>query len=134
MAKLTTIEGVGEIYAQKLKEAGVETTEALLEAGKTAVGRQDLAGTTGISKTLILKWVNRVYLARIKGISEEYADLLEGAGVDSVVELARRNAENLYAKIKEVNEEKSLVRRLPGQGQIEDWIEQAKGLPRVVGH
>jgi predicted flap endonuclease-1-like 5' DNA nuclease len=132
MAKLTIIEGVGDVYAGKLNAAGVNTTEALLEAGSTPKGRKDLAGQTGISETLILKWVNRVDMFRIKGISEEYADLLEASGVDTVPDLARRNAENLYAKVVEVNAEKKLVRKMPGQSQVADWIAQASALPRVL--
>lgn len=132
MAKLTMIEGVGEVYAEKLREAGVATTEALLEKGATAKGRKELVETTGLSPKLILKWVNRVDLFRVKGVGEEYADLLEIAGVDTVPELAQRNAENLYAKLLEVNEERKLVRRPPTQAQVADWVEQAKDLPRVV--
>jgi predicted flap endonuclease-1-like 5' DNA nuclease len=132
MTKLTTIEGVGDVYAQKLKEAGIVTTEALLEAGKTPAGRQALADKTEISGKRILEWVNRADLFRIKGISEEYADLLEAAGVDTVPELAQRNAENLFAKLGETNAAKKLVRRLPGQAQVKGWIEQAKSLPRVI--
>ncbi len=132
MAKLTTIEGVGDVYAEKLKEAGIQTTEALLEAGKTPKGRKVLAETTGIGGALILKWINRVDLFRVKGISEEYADLLEAAGVDTIPDLARRNPENLHAKLGEVNAEKNLVRQLPALSQVSNWIAQANDLPRVV--
>lgn len=132
MAKLTKIEGVGEFYAQKLQEAGVRTTQALLEKGASPQGRQEIAEKTGISGTLILEWVNHVDLFRIKGVGEEYADLLEEAGVDTVPELAQRNPEHLYQKMVAVNQEKKLVRRLPTQAQVSDWIEQAKQLPRVI--
>jgi predicted flap endonuclease-1-like 5' DNA nuclease len=132
MTKLTEIEGIGEIYAQKLKDVGVATVEALLEQGATPKGRQTIEEQSDISGKLILKWVNRADLFRVKGIGEEYADLLEIAGVDTVPELARRNPENLYQKLIEVNEEKKLVRRPPTQAQVEDWVAQAKDLPRVV--
>ncbi len=132
MAKLTKIEGVGEFYAQKLQEAGVRTTQALLEKGASPQGRQEIAEKTGISGTLILEWVNHVDLFRIKGVGEEYADLLEEAGVDTVPELAQRNPEHLYQKMVAVNQEKKLVRRLPTQAQVSDWIEQAKQLPRII--
>jgi len=91
-----------------------------------------IAEKTGISGTLILRWVNHVDLFRIKGVGEEYSDLLEEAGVDTVPELAQRNPENLYQKLVAVNQAKKLVRRLPTQAQVSDWIEQAKRLPRVV--
>ncbi|MFN2284489.1 MAG: DUF4332 domain-containing protein, partial [Anaerolineae bacterium] len=91
-----------------------------------------LAEKTGISGKLVLKWVNRADLFRVKGIGEEYADLLEVAGVDTVPELAQRNAENLYNKMTEVNKERKLARRLPSQAQVAEWIDQAKALPRVL--
>jgi predicted flap endonuclease-1-like 5' DNA nuclease len=132
MAALTTVEGIGEAYAAKLKEIGIQTTEQLLEKGSTPAGRKEIADKTGISPALILKWVNRVDLARIKGIGEEYADLLEAAGVDTVPELAQRNPQNLYESLQRTNEQKKLVRQLPTLSQVEDWIGQAKKLPRVV--
>jgi predicted flap endonuclease-1-like 5' DNA nuclease len=132
MAKLVAIEGVGEVYAQKLSAAGITTTDALLKAGATPRGRQEIEEKTGIGHALILKWVNRVDLFRIKGISEEYSDLLEAAGVDTVPELAGRNAANLVAKLQEVNAQKKLVRKLPAESQVKDWIGQAKTLPRVI--
>jgi predicted flap endonuclease-1-like 5' DNA nuclease len=134
MANLITIEGVGNVYAAKLKEGGIQTTEALLEAGKTPQGRKAIADKTGISDVLILKWINRVDLFRIKGIGEEYADLLEAAGVDTVPELAQRNAENLHGALAAKNQEKRLVRQMPGLSQVSEWIEQAKALPRVVSY
>jgi len=132
MAKLIAIEGIGQVYAGKLQAAGLTSTEALLEQGATPQGRQALAEKTGISGHLILEWVNRADLFRVKGVGEEYSDLLEAAGVDTVPELAQRNAENLYAKLAEVNAAKKLVRRLPTQAQVADWVGQAKDMPRVV--
>jgi predicted flap endonuclease-1-like 5' DNA nuclease len=132
MARIIDIEGIGPVYAGKLKDAGIRTTDALLEAGKTPSGREALAEDTGISGKLILEWVNLADLFRIKGVGEEYSDLLEEAGVDTVPELAQRNADNLYQKLGEVNAEKQLVRRLPSKGQVADWVAQAKVLDRVI--
>jgi predicted flap endonuclease-1-like 5' DNA nuclease len=132
MTKLAEIEGIGEAYARKLAEAGGSTVDGLLEKGGAPKGRKELAEKTGISDAIILKWVNRADLARIKGVGSEYADLLEGAGVDTVVELSKRVPENLMKKMEEVNAEKKLVRRLPVVSQVTDWVEQAKKLDRVV--
>lgn len=132
MTKLTDVEGIGPANAEKLKKAGVGSTESLLEMGKTPAGRKDLARQSGLSEKQILEWVNHVDLFRIKGIGEEYADLLEEAGVDTVVELAQRKADNLLAKMTEVNTKKNLVNKMPAQSQVEDWIAQAKKLPRAV--
>jgi len=132
MADLTTVEGIGETYVKKLKDAGVGSTKDFLEKGATPQGRKDIAGKTGISDKLILRWVNHVDLFRIKGVGGEYAELLEAAGVDTVPELAQRKAENLFQKMESVNSEKKLVRKTPTQSQVTDWIEQAKKLPRVL--
>jgi len=132
MAKLINIEGIGPVYAQKLKEAGISTTQGLLKAGATSRGRREIEERTGIGHALILEWVNLADLFRIKGVAEEYSDLLEEAGVDTVVELAQRNADNLFQAIVHTNQQKKLVRRLPVPRQVADWIQQAKTLPRVV--
>ena len=126
------IEGIGSTYAEKLMSAGIKTADALLQAGKTEKGREDLAQKTAISSKLILEWVNLADLLRIKGVGEEYSDLLEEAGVDTVAELAKRVPENLHAKILEVNNEKKLVRRPPPLKNVKKWVEEAKKLPRVV--
>ena len=134
MGKLADIEGVGPAYATKLEAAGVKDEAALLAMGGTPKGRKEIAEKSGISETLVLKWVNRVDLARVKGIGSEYADLLEASGVDTVVELSKRKPDNLVAKMTEVNEAKKLVRRLPVLSQVEDWVKQAKDLPRAVSY
>jgi len=132
MTSLAKVEGIGETYAQKLKDAGIVTTEALLKQGATPKGRQEIGEKSGIGGKLILKWVNRADLFRVKGIGEEYADLLEIGGVDTVPDLARRNPESLYQKLMDVNAAKKLVRRPPSQTQVQDWVKQAQGLDRVV--
>ena len=113
MAKLEQVEGIGDVYAQKLRGAGVATTDVLLKQGATPKGREEIAAKAGVSGKLILEWVNHADLFRIKGVGEEYADLLEEAGVDTVPELAQRNPANLHAKLGKVNAAKKLVRRLP---------------------
>ena len=126
------IEGIGEVYAEKLAEVGILTLEALLEKGATRRGRAELAKRTGIRPDLILDWVNRADLFRIRGIGEEYSDLLAAAGVKTIMELAQRNPDNLYEALVKINREKKLVRRLPSRDQVRRWVEQARNLPRVV--
>ena len=130
--KLEFVEGIGPAYAEKLRAIGVMTVLDLLRQGATRKGRAALVERSGITGKLILKWVNHADLYRLKGVGSEYADLLEAAGVDTVVELANRNPVNLLQKMLETNEAKQLVRRPPVQSQVSDWVEQAKGLPRVI--
>ncbi len=132
MASVIDIEGIGPAYAEKLKAAKISTTETLLERGAAPKGRAEIEEATGISHKLVLRWVNMADLYRIKGVGSEYSELLEASGVDTVPELAHRNAANLHAKMAEVNGEKNLVRELPTLHAVESWVAQAKELPRVV--
>jgi predicted flap endonuclease-1-like 5' DNA nuclease len=133
-SNLEYIEGIGPVYAAKLNAIGINNLHDLLEKGAFPKGREEIATAAGISPALVLKWVNHVDLFRIKGVGSEYADLLEMAGVDTVVELAQRNPDNLFGKLEAVNEEKKLVRRLPVLNQVQEWVEQAKSLPRKINY
>jgi predicted flap endonuclease-1-like 5' DNA nuclease len=130
--KVIDIEGIGPAYAAKLAKADIRSVEGLLKNGASPKGRKEIALASGIDQTLVLGWVNRADLYRIKGVGKQYSDLLEKAGVDTVVELSKRVAGNLYAKMVEVNLAKNLVNGMPGVKQVESWIVQAKKLPRVV--
>ncbi len=132
--KVEEIEGIGPAYAEKLRAAGVADTDTLLKKGCTKRGRESMAAECGIGESTLLKWVNMADLFRIKGVGGEYAELLEAAGVDTVKELAARNAVNLAEKMAEVNEKKKLTRRVPSDKVVQGWIDEAKGLPQLVQH
>ena len=132
MSTITDIEGIGEVYAVKLRAAGVRTTDALLERGRTPQGRRELAAMTGFSEKTILEWVNRADMFRVRGIGSQYSDLLEAAGVDTVRELAMRKAEALMETLAKVNAEKNKVNKLPSLSQVKNWIQIAKSLPKGV--
>ena len=130
--KVEEIEGIGPALGEKLRAAGINTVDKLLEKAATKKQRQSLAEETGISEKQILKFTNMADLFRLNGVGQEYAELLEAAGVDTVPELAQRNAANLTAKMEEVNEAKNLTRKTPSATEVEKWIAQAKELPRVI--
>jgi predicted flap endonuclease-1-like 5' DNA nuclease len=130
--KVMEIEGIGPRYAEKLEAAGISTDAELLERGHTRKARTEIAETTGIPEKLVLEWVNHTDLMRVRGIGPEYADLLEEAGVDTVPELARRNATNLHEAITKLVADKGLVRRPPSEGMLAGWIVEAAGLGRTI--
>lgn len=133
--RIQDVEGIGPTHAATLRAAGVSTIEDLLQRAGPRAGREALAAATGISPKLVLKWVNLADLMRIKGIGEEFSDLLEGAGVDSPAELAQRNAANLAITFQELNAARpDVVRRVPSEETVKGWIEQARALPKVVEH
>ena len=132
--KIVEVEGIGPAYSGRLEAAGITTTQAYLQQCSTPKGRQELAEKTEISGKLILDWANHIDMMRVSGIGPQWSDLLEKAGVNTVRELATRNPAHLHGKIEEINAEKNLVRVLPRLDQLEDWIEQAKDLPRILSY
>jgi predicted flap endonuclease-1-like 5' DNA nuclease len=130
--KVEKIEGVGPKFAAKLDKVGIRNTKQLLDRASTRKGRKDLATESGIDETLILKWANMCDLMRIKGVGEEFSELLEIAGVDTVKELGKRRADNLHKAMVEANVKRKLVRQLPGLGQVENWVTQAKAIDPIM--
>lgn len=132
MPSIDVIEGIGPAFATKLRKSKVRTTEALLKKGATRGDRKRLALASGLTEQQILEWVNRADLMRVKGIGEEYSDLLEAAGVDTVKELKMRKPGVLHAKLVEINTQKRLVRRLPTEAMVASWVAAAAKLPAIV--
>lgn len=128
------IEGIGQAHGAKLRAAGVKDTAALLARCATPKDRAALATASGIAEALVLKFANRADLMRVKGVGQEFSDLLEAAGVDTVPELARRRADTLHAAMQQTNEAKKLVRQLPSLSAVEGWIAAAKDLPRALSY
>ena len=130
--KIIDIEGIGKVYAEKLKAAGVKTTDDLLAKCATKSGRRKMAEATGISEKLILTWTNHSDLFRIKGVAGQFAELLEAAGVDTIKEFRHRVPANLRAKMEKINAEKNLCNRVPSLSEVEKMIEQAKTLEPLI--
>lgn len=131
---IVTVEGIGKVYTEKLKGAGIGKVGDLLGRCGTPKGRKELAAATGISAKLILRWTNMADLMRINGVGEEMSDLLEAAGVDTVKELRRRNAANLAKAMAAANAKVKRVNRVPAEPELARWIEQAKGLEPKVSY
>ena len=136
MASIETIEGIGIKHGKALRKVGVRSTNELLKAGGAKKGRKALAAESGVTEGLLLEWVNRADLVRVRGVGGEYSDLLEKSGVDTVKVLRNRNAANLHAKLHETNQSKKrpLVRRPPSLGEVERWVAHAKELDPMVTH
>ena len=132
--KIIDIEGIGNVNAKKLVEAGINTVDDLLQKAKNPVGRKTLEETTEISGKSILKWTNHADLMRINGVGPQFSELLEAAGVDTVKELKHRVAENLQQKLEEINNKRNLVNRVPSVSEVQKMIDQAKELPAIMEH
>ena len=126
--KIIDIEGVGDVYAEKLTAVGIIKVEDLLEKCATPKGRAQLAADTGISDKLILRWTNHADLFRINGVGPQFSELVEKAGVDTVKEFRHRVAENLQPKLEEINAESHIWGRVPAVSEVQKMIDQAKEL------
>ena len=126
------LKGATADIVAKMKEKGIKDNEKLLNAAAAPPQRKELAAHCGCDAKVILELCNRADLARVKGVSGVYSDLLEKAGVDTVKELATRRPDNLQAKIKETNDKEKLTARPPTAAAVEDWVRQAKELPKVL--
>jgi predicted RecB family nuclease len=134
MASIDAVEGISHKQATSLRKARIRTVESLLKKGSTRKGRRDIASATEIDEKLILEWVNRADLMRVRGVGEEYSDLLEATGVDTVKELRRRNPTNLLAAMVEVNDTQRSVRRLPTEAMVQHWVDHAKELEAIISY
>lgn len=129
---ISDIEGIDPEIAARLKSAGIRTTGKLLETAKNPKGRKLLAAKTGFHEKTILCWANMADKMRVKGVGEEYAELLHAAGVDTVKDLKYRNPCNLAKAMAMANAKRKLVRLLPSEKTVVRWIEDAKKLPLKI--
>ena len=132
--KIDEIEGIGPAYKEKLSAAGIGTTDDLLDQCASPKGRKDVAEKTGVSEKHLLGWTNMADLMRVNGVGRQFAELLEASGVDTLKELRTRNAENLAAKMAEVQDEKGLTKVAPTAGVIQNWIDAAKDMEPKITH
>ena len=126
------IKGIGPLMADKLKKVGIRRSAKLLETAASAKGRKELAAKIGVDEKTILRWANLVDRMRIKGIGEDYAQLLQEVGVDTVKELKYRNVAKLASAMREANKKNKLVRLLPSERRVQRWVDQAKQLPLKI--
>ena len=129
---ITDIEGIEGEKAAILKSVRIRTTERLLEAARTVKGRKELAEKTGLDEKQLLCWANGADRMRIPGISKEYAELLQAAGVNTVKELRYRSPANLAKAMADANQKRKKVRLLPSEKVVGRWIESAQKLPLKI--
>jgi nucleotidyltransferase/DNA polymerase involved in DNA repair len=129
---IQSIEGIGPVYAEKLRSLGIQTTDGLLEAGRRRSGRLRLARALDLGESRILRWVNMADLFRVEGVAGQFAELLESASVNTVMELRNRNPENLAAKLAAINAEEKICRTTPTTKVVQEWIDHARVLIPAV--
>ncbi len=129
---ITDIDGIDRDVATILKSAGIRSTGRLLEKARTLKGRKALAAATGLDEKRLLCWANMADRMRVRGVSKEYAELLQAAGVDTVKELQYRNPCNLARAMADANRKRKLVRLLPSEKLVVRWIDHAKRLPLKI--
>jgi len=127
---LGELKGMTAGVKQKLNGMGLYDAEAFLAKVKTPKDRQEMAAALNVGDKTVLELANRADLSRIVGVGEVYSDLLENAGVDTVKELAVRVPANLHTTLAEVAGKNNV--RVPAMSFVENWVKQAKKLPKLL--
>jgi predicted RecB family nuclease len=133
-SSISDLDGLGPGFAVQMKKVGIRTTEKLLETAKSLKGRQMLAEKTEIGQVELLRVANLIDRMRIKGVGQDYAELLEAAGVSTIKELRYRNPTRLAEAIAKANVERRLVRVLPSEQTVGRWIDHARKLPVKISY
>ena len=126
------VEEIGPGFAAELERCGIKTISGLLKRCSDPVGRKRVAAQSGIPEAQLLRWANIADLMRVRGIGRQYAELLLGAGVDSIRELRARRPTQLARKLAEINAVRNLTRRVPIPSMVEEWMEIAAKLPPMI--
>jgi len=128
IADIKEIEGIGPENAKDLNKFGIKTVEDLR---KTAI--VEMAEVSGISTKLLYKWQCIADLFRVKRAAQEYTEVLFEMGVETVKELSKQKAEDLFKQVQKfVKEAKKKpgwqgdVNKVPTQKDVETWITSAK--------
>jgi predicted RecB family nuclease len=133
-ASISDLDGLGPGFAIQMKKVGIRTTEKLLETAKSHKGRLMLAEKTEIAHDELLRVANMIDRMRIRGVGQDYAVLLEAAGVKTIKELRYRNPGRLAEAMARANGERKLVRVLPSEHTVERWIDYARKLPVKISY
>jgi predicted flap endonuclease-1-like 5' DNA nuclease len=129
---ISDLETIGPEVAELLKKRGIRTSEKFLAAARSAKGRRQLALDTGLDEKFLLRLANLIDRMRIKGVGEDYAELLREVGVETIRELKHRNAAKLVKAMRDANAKRRLVQFLPSEKNVVRWIVQAKHLPPMI--
>jgi predicted flap endonuclease-1-like 5' DNA nuclease len=131
---LKNLDGLGADVIDVLRQAGIRTSDKLLEAAKSPKGRKELAAKTGIDPQRLLRFANLADKMRVKGLGKEYAELLCHVGVDTVRELKYRNPAKLATAMRAKNDKLRLVRLVPTEKAVGRWVEAARKLPQKISY
>jgi hypothetical protein len=126
---------VDEGFLQQLGYHGIDSVDKLLASGTTTAKREVLAQQVGSSEKEIRRLCKQADLIRVDGIEGKMAHALLNAGIDSVPELAGRNAANLHKKLEEFakSQEGYVVSfKAPKLEDVEKWVAEAGTLGRKL--
>ncbi|HEX2065302.1 MAG TPA: DUF4332 domain-containing protein, partial [Candidatus Thermoplasmatota archaeon] len=122
------IEGIGAIYGDKLRAAGVHTTARLCFEDAQA-----LADRLGVPAKTVRQWQAMAELVKVKGIGPQFAEALARAGVDGIAALKRRSPATLAEQVNAYLDglETQVVGTRITEARVESWKRAAEGMKRV---
>ncbi|HYA93662.1 MAG TPA: DUF4332 domain-containing protein [Thermodesulfobacteriota bacterium] len=109
-------------YRRELPKVGITSLGELLSKTREKDDRDELALRLLIPKEVLIQWVEKAQLARLKGLGVGNLRLLERVGIDSISALAKDNPEHLYEKLEQIPQDRVLPRR----AMIRIWVREAR--------
>ncbi|MCK4566560.1 MAG: DUF4332 domain-containing protein [Candidatus Thorarchaeota archaeon] len=124
---IESIEGIGPVYGEKLRDAGIPTVAEMLAANP-----ENVANICDVNVEQAERWITMSRFSWLDTVSEEDAEAIVFAtGMEDLKSLSEASADALYQKITDALAEGDV--RVPAGykfsvEQIQKWIDEAKSL------
>ncbi len=116
----------------KFREAGLQTTSAVLGRTLTQDSRSALGDKVGLSEGAMLELAKLCELLQINGVGPKAAKLLQAGGIESVAALAKANPVALAKRLEKVNARQKITGKNPSSEIVSFWVEGAKAAKHHV--
>ncbi|UCE11736.1 MAG: DUF4332 domain-containing protein, partial [Candidatus Thorarchaeota archaeon] len=117
----------GEVYGKKLRAAGIETVQDLLESDA-----ENVAKVCDVRQNEAGEWIAMGRFAWLDGISEEDAEaIVLGTGITEILDLSDEDPNDLYQRVMAAVEKGEV--RIPSGYEftiekVRKWIKTAKSV------
>ena len=115
-----------------LKVQRINTCDQLLAAAAKVDDRAALALAARVELDGLTELVCRADLARVRGTGFVFSHMLMQLGVTDVALLAEQDPFTLHQRLQQHNAVTRTARRSPTRAEVQEWVEQARNLPRLV--
>jgi hypothetical protein len=120
--------GISEHVIIKLESLGIKNTLQLFDKILTPQSRHELSSQSEIDEREILRLARLTDLCRIRWVNHTFAYVLLEAGYDSAEKVADADHQELYRKVKKLNEEREIYKGHIGVHDMKLCVDAAQAL------